>query len=82
MREDREDFLQGSRTECRMPRDGRIQSGDVSFSCFKVKCYLEGCIEVMVFGEKFLLNVGAEKAADKAVAKGLREIFPKLTSSS
>ena len=55
---------------------------DVSFSCFKVKCYLEGCIEVMVFGEKFLLNVGAAKTADKAVVKGLREIFPKLTSGS
>ena len=38
----------------------------------------------MVFGEKFLLNVGACAAntADKAVAKGLREIFPKLTSGS
>ena len=38
----------------------------------------------MVFGEKFLLNVGACAAntADKAVAKGLREIFPKLTSDS
>ena len=63
-----------------------IQFSDVSFSCFKVKvkCYLEGCIEVMVFGEKFLLNVGACAAntADKAVAKGLREIFPKLTSDS
>ena len=35
-----------------------------------------------VFGEKFLLNVGATKTADKAVAKGLREIFPKLTSDS
>ena len=40
------------------------------------KCYLDGCIEVMVFGEKFLLNVGAAKTADKAVVKGLREIFP------
>ena len=35
-----------------------------------------------VFGEKFLLNVGVTKTADKAVAKGLREIFPKLTSGS
>ena len=48
-----------------------IQFSDVSFSCFKVKCYLEGCIEVMVFGEKFLLNVGAAKTAGKVVAKGL-----------
>ena len=36
----------------------------------------------MELGEKFLLNVSAAKAADKAVAKGLREIFPKLTSCS
>ena len=78
MREDCEDFLRGLRTEW-MPRDGF----NVSFSCFKVKCYLEGCImKSWSSAISSVLNVGTAKTVGKAVGKGLREVFPKLTSGS
>ena len=57
-----------------------IQFSDVSFSCFKVKCYLEGCIEVM--GLRRLVSSECGCCEDRRQGGREGPIFPKLTSGS